>query len=147
MAFAQGGVGLNAPYFLWGLARGYAKCSDAQRARQMLTQGFTIAAASGETRMNAELLILQAELEPDDVCATKLLRSAVAFADEQGAIATVLRATASIVLRSLCDVGATEFAQTAVKMLDGLTAYPTERDWMEKQLAALTGVLVRGHQR
>ena len=64
MAFAQGGVGLNAPYFLWGLARGYAKCSDAQRARQMLTQGFTIAAASGETRMNAELLYFRPSSSP-----------------------------------------------------------------------------------
>jgi class 3 adenylate cyclase len=144
MAFAEEGVGLLSSYYLWGLARGYANCGDAQTARQMVAQGFTRAAASGETRMNAELLILQAELDHDDASATKLLTSAVALAEEQGALATALRATAAIALRSPCDADGTEFARATLDMLDGRTVYPTQRDWMKQRLAALTPMLICG---
>ena len=56
MAFAREGVGLNASYYLWGLARGHARAGAARNARQMVAEGLERAEASGETRMNAELL-------------------------------------------------------------------------------------------
>jgi len=136
MAFAREGVGLNSSYYLWGLARGYAKTGDAQTARQMLAEGFRCAEASGETRMNAELLILQAEFESDDASATQLLASALALADEQGAVPTALRAAAAIALRSKGDDARTEYARATLDMLDGRTAYPTQRNWMEERRAA-----------
>ena len=99
-AFAAEGVGLNASWYLWALAGSYIKLGDAQTARGLLAEASKRAAASGETRMNAELLILQAEIETDDASAVRLLGEAVAISDAQGAVATVLRALALRSLRS-----------------------------------------------
>jgi class 3 adenylate cyclase len=136
MEFAREGVGLNASYYLWGLARGYARAGDTQTAQHMLAEGFRRAAASGETRMNAELLILQAELEPDDVSAIRLLERGLDLAEEQGAVATALRAAAALALRSQGDAR-TKSARTTVDVLDGRSPYPTRRNWMQIQLVAL----------
>ena len=99
MEFASEGVGLNASYY-WGLARGYARMDDRQTADAMLDEGFRRAEASEETRMNAELLLLKAELEPDDTTARPLIERALRIAEEEGAITTALRAAVALVLRS-----------------------------------------------
>jgi hypothetical protein len=100
MTFAAEGVGLNASYYLWGLARGYAAMGERETADQMLDEAFRRAEASEETRMNAELLILRAELEPDDASATRGLARALRIAEDEGAITTALRAAAALVLRA-----------------------------------------------
>jgi tetratricopeptide (TPR) repeat protein len=136
MALAREGVGLNAPYFLWGLALGYAKLGDSASAREMLAEGFRRAQATGETRMNAELLILQAEFEPGDE-ALPTLRRAFELAEEYGDVATALRANAALVLRSDRDRVQTEYAIATIAMLDGRQNYPANRDWMRQRLAVL----------
>jgi class 3 adenylate cyclase len=135
MAFAREGVGLNASYYLWALARGHAQAGDAQSARRMLEEGFARAQASQETRMHPELLILQAELESDDGTAMQLLDRALNLAEDHGAVATAARAAAAIELRSNGEVA--ESARAMLDMLDGRAGYPTERNWMRERLAEL----------
>ena len=87
--------------------------------------------------MNAELLILRAELEPDDETAHGLLARARDTATDEGAIATALRAAVAMVLRSSCDPSLRDAAQTALDILDGRAPYPAEQGWMHAQLARL----------
>jgi class 3 adenylate cyclase len=135
--FARQGVALNASYFLWGLARGYAQAGDVQTARQKLEEAFERATASRETRMNAELLMLQAELESDDAKAEDLLGGALSLAEDQGAVATALRAAAAIAVRSRGDDARVGFARDTLESLDGRLARPSERDWILSRLAVL----------
>jgi tetratricopeptide (TPR) repeat protein len=137
MEFASEGVGLNASYYLWGLARGYARMGDRQTANAMLDEGFRRAEASEETWMNAELLILRAELEPDDAIAHPLLGQALHIADEEGATATALRAAIALVVRSDRAPAEREAAERALKILDGRAPYPPEPRWMQVSLARL----------
>jgi class 3 adenylate cyclase len=136
-AFAREGVGLNASYYLWGLARGYARMGDRQTAQYMVAEAFRRAEASEESRMNAELLILEAELEPDDASARRLLARALRIADEEGAIATSLRAAAAMVLRAKGAPADLDTARMAQDLLDGQAPYPAQRDWMHGLLARL----------
>lgn len=133
LALAREGVGMNAPYFLWGLARGYARIGDLAAAREMLAEGLRHAEATGETRMNAELLILRAELE-SDAEALQTLRHASARAEEHGDVATALRANAALVLRKDRDTAQGEYASATLAMLDGRQNYPAEADWMRQRL-------------
>ena len=135
MTFAAEGVGLNASYYLWALARGYAILGDRDTANAMIDEAFRRADASEETRMNAELLILRAELEPDDATAHGLLARARDTASEEGAIATALRAAAAMVLRSSREPSLRDAAQTAMEILDGRAAYTGAGGWMRAQLA------------
>jgi tetratricopeptide (TPR) repeat protein len=141
MAFAAEGVGLNASYYLWGLALGYGTMDDRPTAQAMLDEAFRRAQASDETRMNAELLILRATLEPDPVTAQGLLARALQIAEREGDVATTLRAAAAIALRS--DRGPAEraAAQATMDVLDGRAPYPPVRWWMQEQLARLRSSL------
>lgn len=141
MAMAAEGVGLNASWYLWGLARGYKAIEQIPVAQQVIAQGFQRAAASGETRMNAELLILQAEMETDPPTAIALLESALKLSNEQGAVANSLRAAAALVLRSSQDEAAVELARTTHQILEGQADYPKEQGWMHARLAKLTDSL------
>ena len=135
--FAREGVGLNASYYLWGLARAHVRVGNSELARELLDQASLRAEASRETRMNAELAILQAELEPDDVRAASLLRNALALAEGQGDLVTALRAAASLVIRSSVDEAMAESARATLDMLNVLVSYPDEHDWVMKRLAFL----------
>ena len=137
MAFAREGVGLNASYYLWGLARGHAQLGDASTARGMLAEAFARAAASGETRMNAELLILEAELDTDAESAGGKLAEALRLAEEQGAVPTALRAAAALVLRSATDEGVRAEALAALAPLEGREPCPGEANWMGDRLERL----------
>jgi class 3 adenylate cyclase len=137
MAFAQEGVGLNASYYLWALARGYARMGERETAQAMLAEGFRRAEASQESRMDAELLILGAELEPDDAAARAMLARALRIADEQGAVATSLRAAVALVLRAGRPPADVETARATLDLLDGRGVCPPERDWMPERLARL----------
>lgn len=135
--FVHGGIGLNGSYFLWGLARGYAQAGDVQTAREMLDDAFRRAAQSRETRMNAELLILQAELERDDETAADLLRRALSVAEEQGAVPTALRAAAEGAIRVKGGDATISLASETLDALDGRSARPLEKDWMLQRLTTL----------
>jgi len=139
--FARRGVALNASYYLWGLAIGYARIGDFQTARKMIADGFEVAAASRETRMNAELLILQAEFEPDDHAALDLLGEAHSLAEKQGALATALRALAATALRTKGDERCAASGRAALDILDGRSAPPPRSDWMLERSLELKGML------
>jgi hypothetical protein len=94
--------------------------------------------------MNAELWILQAELEHDDAAARDALVRALQIADEQGNLATALRAavTAALRLGSPTDVDA---ARETLDVLEGRIPYPANHDWMQVRLARLrTGLDRKG---
>jgi class 3 adenylate cyclase len=135
--FEREGVGLNASYYLWGLALGHARIGDVTRAQEMLVEALRRAQASEESRMNAELFILQAELQSNEMAATRLLDSAIALAAEQGAVATELRAAAALVLRTCAEGPTTEYARRTLDMLDGRSEYPPDRNWMHDRLKAM----------
>lgn len=137
IALAAEGVGLNASWYLWALARGYKVAGQDAVAGQLIAQAFQRAAASAETRMEAELLMAQAELAADDGAAAELLRKAVRTAEEQGAVANALRAAAMLVMRTAADAAATELARATLNLLDGHGDFPEAAGWMRQRLEQL----------
>jgi class 3 adenylate cyclase len=140
-ALAKEGVGLNASWYLWALARGFLMVGNSAVAKHLLARATLSADASGETRMNPELLMLQAELEPDAKVATQLLKSALEVADSQGAVANSLRAAATLVLRTGREGETASLANTTREILDGSGDFPPQRGWMKERLAALRRAL------
>lgn len=141
MALAGEGVGLNASWYLWALARGYKVAGVEAVAGQLIEQAFARAQASEETRMDAELLVFKAELEPDATKAMDLLASALKLADKQGSIANALRAAAALVMRSSHKAAAGELALSTLALMDGKAEYPAQHGWMGERLEALRQVL------
>ncbi|MDB5947894.1 MAG: hypothetical protein JWQ33_2920 [Ramlibacter sp.] len=145
MELAVQGVGLNASWYLWALARGYKVAGQDQIAAQLIEQGFLRAAASAETRMNAELLIAKAELAPDDAVAVELLQSALEMADGQGAVANSLRAAAALVTRISGEPAAADLARSTLELLEGQGDYPAQAGWMAQRLETLRQALKSSH--
>ena len=146
LGFEREGVGLNASYYLWGLARGYAQLGELDKARFSLAKAFQCAQASAESRMNPELMILQAELESDRAVATRLLDDALALAETQGAVATALRAAATLVLRTNADPADAGEARATLDLLDCRECYPAEPGWMRARLDALRAAGTSGRR-
>jgi hypothetical protein len=138
---AAKGAGLNASWYLWGLALGYRLAGLGPVAQQLVAQAFRSAEQSGETRMNPELLILQAELEPVPEAGIALLTRALNMAEEQGAVANALRAAAELTRRSSQDGAAQEAARTTLELLEGRGNYPGTRGWMQERLTLLKAAL------
>lgn len=135
-AFASQGVGLNASYYLLGLARGHAQLAQAPVAHHLLGEASRSAEASEETRMNAEILLLKGELEPDADTAMSLLANALEIAEAQGALATSLRIVATMALRS-GKAHLAEAARDALEALDRGPPYPPQPDWMRARIDEL----------
>jgi hypothetical protein len=134
--FRAKGIGLNAPYFLCGIARGLLNAGNAPEARVMLGLALDTAAASQETRLQPEIWILQAETETDGADAIRLLRNAHALAESQGAIANALRAAATLVVRTSSDTAAIARAQATLDLLNGqANPHPDRPHWMHEELA------------
>ena len=134
--FQAKGVGLNASYFLWGIARGLLVAGNRDDARTMLTAALAAAAASQETRMNPEIWMLQAELEPDQAHASRLLLDAFTLAEQQGAVANALRAGTTLVARE--SHGATEHARAILDVLEGrISPAADQPEWMRETLASV----------
>ncbi|MDB5864277.1 MAG: adenylate cyclase [Betaproteobacteria bacterium] len=142
-AFEAEKVALNASYYLWAVARGFAHAGDAQSASYVIGEAFRRAQDSHESRMNAELLILQAELEPNDAGAVRLLADALTVADEQGAVAISLRAAAAMVLRAGAEPAEREHARRALEVLDAKAPCPADPRWMHDDLATARSVCAR----
>jgi class 3 adenylate cyclase len=137
MALAAEGVGLNASWYLWALARGYRVAGQDAVAAQLIGQAFQRAAASEETRMLSELWMFQAELAADDAAAVELLERALDTADAQGAVANALRAAAMRALRMDAAPSVAELARSTLRVLEGEGDWPGEADWMPRRLEAL----------
>lgn len=138
-AFLRAGVGVNAPHYLWGIALGHIRAGDAETARKKIADALTHAEGTREFRWNAELMILQADIDTDDDSAIRTLDKALVLANEEGSVATALRATAVLVLRSKSDEACKEYARATLALLDGLSPYPAQRNWMQERLATLKG--------
>lgn len=131
--FAERGVGLNASYYLWALARGVLAAGDTALAAQVLKQAFAAGEAKRDRRMNAELSILQAEIDTDRERARRTLADAVVAAEADGAVATALRA-ALLLLRYGGKLD--EDDRDALDALDGRVPVPAEPLWMARRLEA-----------
>jgi hypothetical protein len=142
-AFKAAGVGLNASYFLWGIARGFFVAGNADGAKAMLLVALETAAASEETRMKPEIWMLQAELEADPDASARLLRAAYDLAGEQGAVANAARAAAMLVARTSSDDAARDQARSTLGRLDGASASGAPSNWMTADLAQLREFLPR----
>lgn len=129
--FEAAGVGLNASYYLLGLARGLVRLGDANGARGVIGEALRRAAQCGESRNNAELLILQAGIEPDPATAEHLLASALTLAEEQGAVTTALRAALAM-LKRRGDCAGPVKPDEASSALDG--ADPLPEGWIADRL-------------
>lgn len=136
-ALASEGVGLNASYYLWGLARGYQRLGALDAARGLLEEAFRRARASGETRMDAELLMLQASLESESDRAPTLLRQALDSAAGLGDVVNALRASARIVAADATPSPLQPLALETLAVLEGDAAPPGGPDWMHERLRAL----------
>jgi hypothetical protein len=141
-AFHAKGVGLNASYFLWGIARGYVTAGNPDRAKASLQAALQVAAASQETRMNPEIWMLQAEIDSDRPNALALRLKAWQLAETQGAVANALRAAATILLDSP-DRRDADGSRATLDLLDGRLPYPARPDWMHEELANARRILIQ----
>lgn len=132
--FAQAGVGLNASYYLHAIARGLARMGAKAHAREAIAQAMHVAEASKETRMNAELMILGAELESDEHLALEQYRAALEVAQDQGAVPTALHAALAVV-RLRGSTEDREAAQACLTVLEGQGAEPMPKGWLPDRWA------------
>ena len=86
--------------------------------------------------MDAELLLLAAEIEPDHERARSLLDTAIGIAHRQGALATALRGAAERALRT-GDESVHPRARAALDALEGRADYPARGEWMREMLREL----------
>lgn len=142
---AAEGVGLNASWYLHGIARGFIVAGDNATAKIFVERAVETGKASSETRMNSDLLMCKAELEADPSVAAELLVRALGVADEQGSVTNSLRAAAALTLRSNELVELREFSQESIRLLDGLAPYPPDRDWIPARLGVLRRSLSKAH--
>jgi len=137
LAFASQGVGLNASYYAWGLARACLGLQQWHEAEATLAMAVAQAKASGETRMDAELLLMQARLPSRAEQAARLVREAWQTAEAQGDRVTALRAAAELTLLDAGDSEAAGRARDVLAALDGRVAVPAEPQWVAQQYAAI----------
>lgn len=131
-AFHARGIGLNAAYFLWGMARGHRVAGNGAVASALLTTALGVAAASGEQRMNPEIWLLQSEMETDEARARALCIDAYQLAMSQGAVTNALRALTMLLKRF--DSGAREWAESTTLRLDTDAALSRDDGWMRRAL-------------
>lgn len=132
-AFQAQGVGLNGSYFLWGIARGFRVAGNPAVAAAMLGTALQVAAASGETRMNPEIWMLQAEIEAERSRAMDLLVQAFQLATRQGAVVNALRA-AAMIARLGNEPAHVEWGQSTLVQLDGGPIPPDRPHWIREEL-------------
>ena len=135
-AFAAQGVGLNGTYYLWGLAQGLARAGAVADARQVIALALQLAAAGQDTRMNAELLLLEAELEDEAQAAQTRLLEAFELAERQSAVPTALRAGLSLVLRGAsADAALAAWARERLQELEAADPRAGDPQWLPRILA------------
>jgi hypothetical protein len=142
-AFKANGVCLNRSYFLWGIARAFMAAGDHAAALVTLDDASNAAEASDETRMNPEIWMLRAELEPDAARSRQLLTDAYELAIAQGAVANALRSAAIALLRD-GDDRQRDWARDTLAVLNGSGAVPPG-GWMSAQLTHAGAIFDDAH--
>jgi class 3 adenylate cyclase/tetratricopeptide (TPR) repeat protein len=127
--FIQSGAEANAPFFLWGIARGLRVTGHSDEARNTVIEALRRADATGESYFRNELLILAADLEVDEDRARALLYEALALAEQQDAATLSLRAALEILRREGRSSADAELDRRAWAALEGATPYPDLPDW------------------
>ena len=144
-----GRVGLNASWHRWAIAQACEAMGDFATAQHLLDEGRERARASNETRLDAELLLLEARLPHNVDRASRLLVAAQEAASGVGDITTALRATAVWVLNHGEDADSERagMARSALDRLAGASAADRESGWMSEALSQLTARAVRREER
>jgi hypothetical protein len=127
-------VGLNASYFLIGIARGQVMADDEHGARETLDAA--LAAARGEERMHPEIWLLLAEIESDRERARTLAAQAYALAAKQGVVPTALRAAAMMIAQSAAPPSDVAWSRETLDLLDHKKPADAEPPtWLRDRLA------------
>ena len=133
-AFVQAGAEANAPFFLWGIARGQKLAARADDARQTLAEANARARATQEAYLVSELLLLQAELEPDPQGARALQQQALELAESQGGVVLALRAALKLLDSGSTEAMWPESLRLARQCMEGEAPYPESVDWAQRAL-------------
>jgi len=145
-AFQGMGVRLNAPYYLWGLARCLQQAGLTEMALGTIGMGLACAADTGETRNNAELMMLGAELSGDESAKVAGLTAAADFAEAEGAIATALRARLRLVVLKQAAAADVAWAEETLRLTESTSACPRDQGWMAARLTRARAALETGAQ-
>jgi class 3 adenylate cyclase/tetratricopeptide (TPR) repeat protein len=137
-AFMLAGAEANAPFFLWGIARGEILANQIEEARKAVDEAKTRANGTGEMYLQSELLMLEAELDPDPDRGQMLLRQAMALAEDQGAVVLALHAALKLLKHG---PDPSERLQLAGLALEGKSEYPEHSDWIPAALLEAKSVL------
>jgi len=132
-AYEASGAVVSVTHYCVAIANACRKAGEMELARDVVERGLACAVRTEDARMTAELMIMQAAIEPDAAVKEATLRRALAQAEEFGSVAMVLLASASLVALS-----AGEEAALARETLDIFAgADPPSADWMRPRLAVL----------
>jgi tetratricopeptide (TPR) repeat protein len=142
-AFIHAGAQANAPFFLWGVARGLRMTGQVREAQEAIAEAKQRADATGEAYLKSELLMLEAEGESDAACAQALLTQAMEMAESQGALLLALRAALQLLERIAPAHERSSVLRSASQALEGTAACPVARDWVQAALAEARQVLAR----
>ena len=142
-AFIQAGAEANAPFFLWGVARGLRMIGRADEANEAIAEAKQRADATGEAYLQSELLMLQAEGDDDAVRARAVLSAAIEMAENQGALLLALRAALQLLERIAPGQERSPALRSAVSALEGAAPCPSARDWVKAALGEAKEALRR----
>ena len=132
-AFMARGFTASVPHHYAQIASACIGAGDPARAKHMVECGLAMAERCREPRMVAELMVLQAQLEPEEGTAIALLQRAVELADRQGSVAIALRSAAFLALRRRLPLA--DYAMATLDLLEGRAQGPP--DWMRQRLSVL----------
>lgn len=132
-AYEGSGAVVSVTHYCVAIANACRKAGELALARATVERGLACAVRTEDERMMAELLIMQASVEPDPAAAEAILRRALAQAEAFGSVAMVLLASASLVAAT--DRPEAALARETLDIFAG--ADPPEPDWMQPRLAIL----------
>jgi hypothetical protein len=137
-AYEASGATATIPHYCVNLAHACVRAGDKARARTLVDRGFASARESEETRMLAELTILEAGLEDDAQLAMVKLQDAFELAEGQGSVAVALLAAATLAQRYGLPTAAEGGA--ALDILESRAPSPGP-GWMRQKLETLRGAI------
>lgn len=133
-AYLAAGAQAAVPFFLWGLALGLRQIGDAAGAQAALAEGLRSVRSTGEVYLEAELLILTAELESSDARAELLLAEARRVAVQQGAATLALRAVLTLLRRRGVSSDDPHRDLAAWHVLEARAPCPVDQGWASTAL-------------
>jgi predicted ATPase/class 3 adenylate cyclase len=131
--FTGTGAEINSAYFMWGLARSLRLLGDLATARGLTRQALDCAMRTDGLYIYGELLLLDAEMEPDPEAARTLVRQALHSGQTGGGVTLALRA--ALRLLQLHGLRTEDVVGPDVEgALDGTADFPARADWIPRAL-------------